>query len=113
MFKIFSDIIFLVLLIGIFDKFISEVGSDIFGKLDNPDFNVSDMLSKVSSQIIKLANFTNKISKRAVKDTVASGIETKKQYDDDKIKREIYSQYYDKNKNNLVEKDEPSGGTNE
>lgn len=97
-FKIFSDMIFLLLLLGIFDRFINEAGIEIFGKLGETDFTVSGILSKASSVMIKIANITNVLPKKGIKEIMANKTEFNSNRTDNKIKRKIGADYYDENK---------------
>ena len=98
LFKIFSDMIFLLLLLGIFDRFINEAGIEIFGKLGETDFTVSGILSKASSVMIKIANITNVLPKKGIKEIMANKTEFNSNRTDNKIKRKIGADYYDENK---------------
>lgn len=100
-FKIFSDMIFLLLLLGIFDKFIGDVGGEIFGKLGESNFTVSGILSKASTAMIKIANVTNALPKKAIKGLTSKIIESNSNRTDNKIKRRMGADYYNKNKETI------------
>ena len=66
-FTMFSNLMFLLIIIFIFDKFISETSGFIFGNMEGIDLKLSDVSNKTASVMAKIANRSANIAKAAIK----------------------------------------------
>ena len=102
-FNMFSNLIFLLIIIFIFNKFISDTSGFIFGNMEGIDIKLSDLTNKATSIMVTISNKTANVAKSAIKrrfmipkmaqTKMAKKIYDKEKSEEEKERRSLISTY--------------------